>query len=320
MTSIVIEPVSSEKDLAKLVELNCKDIDEWRHYDKTCQPGRPAAWSELSRWERWQHGGPWLDPDLLEFHLHMIKETNGSVLVARKDEVIIGELDLVFESEAHQDNRGHIVWMIVDSDHRRKDIGTLLLEQGLQIAEHHSCQYITSYPEDDFSNAFYLAQGFRATRKIAEYTKQVEPASNQGKNSDVQIIPLEWKTRKRPPQGFSLTIGNNYAPTYVWTYLRKMDQLYSLMDSDAPRPHLWLLRKDEAEAITMDHGIVRLWISQLDNKEPNFLNVALQDTECLSRSNQVTSLVAYAFPTESGVLKNDGFILQREYPFLTLRL
>jgi len=318
--AVKVRNLDSEADLANLVSLNCSGISAWRHYDREARPGAPARWSELSRWERWQHGGPWFDPKLLAFHLQVVKEAGGIVLVAREGETLVGELELVFGFDDPEGSRAHLAWMTVDPARRRQGVGSLLLKHGRRVARSRGCHRITTYPDDQGAQGFYETQGFRTATRIAEFTKQLAKSSKRASSGSLQAIPLNWDSRPRPPGGFRLVIGDNQSSRYTWTCLRQMRTLYALLELEAPLPNAWLLRLDEAEAITVDYEHVRLWLSTQGIKTPDFLRTALQRTEQLSRTNAVSRLTAAAFSSEFPLLRAEGYILQKECPYLVLPL
>jgi hypothetical protein len=99
-----------------------------------------------------------------------------------------------------------------------------------------------------------------------------------------------------------------------------MRALYALLELEAPLPNAWLLRLNEAEAITVDYEHVRLWLSPEGIKTPDFPRTALQRTEQLSRANAASRLTAAAFSSEFPLLRAEGYTLQKEYPYLVLPL
>lgn len=249
-----------------------------------------------------------------------MKEAGGIVLIAREGEILVGELELVFDFDDPKKSRAHLAWMTVDPARRRQGVGSLLLKHARRAAHDRGCHRITAFPEDQTAQAFYETQGFRMATGIAEFTKQLVRASKYASGGSMQAIPLSWDSRPRPPDGFRLVIGDNYSPRYAWTYLRQMRSLHALLDLEAPLPNPWLLRQDEAEAITVDGEHVRLWLSPRGRETPDFLRAALQRTEQLSRANAVSRLTAAAFSAEFPLLRAEGYALQKEYPYLVLPL
>ena len=310
MTGLTIDAVNPETDIEALVSLNCREVDEWHHYSKDGMQGAPSTWEELSTWERWRHGGPWLDSDLLSLHLKIIEEAGGTVLVARQKGEIIGELEAAYDMQSLEGGRAHIVWMVVDPAWQRKGVGSLLAKQGREIAKKMGCHLLTVSSQDQVSSDFYTSQGFQKTDSLLFFSKELGDEKGAVQIDDVQMLPLEWKQRPQPPIGFRLVIGNNYTPAYTWSYLRHMIELYELMKVDIPPPKLWLLRQNASEAVTVAHKFVRLWHSPQGKETSDFLARALMTTEELSRKNDVSQLNAYTFPSHQRLLETAGFTLR----------
>lgn len=249
-----------------------------------------------------------------------MKEAAGLVLVAREGETLVGELELVFGFDNPEGSRAHLTWMAVDPACRRQGVGSLLLKHGRRVARNRGCHRITTYPEDQTAQAFYETQGFQAATCIAEFTKQLARSSKHMSSGSVQAIPLSWDSRPQPPNGFKLVIGDTHSPRYTWTCLRQMNSLYALLDSEAPLPNLWLLRQNDAEAVTVDYEHVHLWLTHQGCETSDFLRTALQRTEQLSRANAISCLTATAFSPQFPLLRAEGYTLQKEYPYLELSL
>jgi ribosomal protein S18 acetylase RimI-like enzyme len=320
VTQPTIDPINPGTDIDALVSLNCREIPVWHHYTKDGSQEAPSTWEKLSSWERWRHGGPWLDPNLLSLHLKILEEAGGTVLVARQNEEIIGELEIVYDFTSPQMKRAHIVWIVVNPTWQRKGIGTRLVKRGREIATQMGCRVMTVVSEDQTSYNFYTSLKFQKTDSLLFFSKELGNGKPPLHIDDVQTLPLEWKQRPRPPIGFKLTIGSNYTPSYTWSYLRHMGKLFELMDVDIPAPQLWLLRQKEAEAITVAHNFVRLWLSPKGEASSGFPATALRMTEALSRKHKVTQLNAYSFSTRRRLLETVGFTLRREEPYLSMPL
>lgn len=304
-------------DLTSLVDLNRRDITEWHHYDETGQKGTRAQWKELSRWERYQHGGPWLDPQLLRLHLEILRETGNIILVVRDAESIIGELELIFEHESPKLKFAHITRMVIDPNCRRKGLGTALVTEACKTALNHDCTCLTTIAKSNKAKTFFEANDFRVISQKGTFLKQLKKIKRSDSITDVEIIPLDWKLRERLPFGFVHTLGNKYTSSYTWAYLRQMEQLYMLLDSKASRPNLWLLRRDNAEALTVDYGVLHIWLSKISSDDSKFFKEALSLTEHLCLNNGVKTLKAFAFTSNFDTLGSVGYELQYEEPLLS---
>jgi GNAT superfamily N-acetyltransferase len=297
---VIVTEANAKEDLLGLVALNRSDF----------------VGDGLSRWERWQQGGPWVDSDTLNLHMQVMAEAGGIILVARTTDTIVGEIELVFENIAPNTNQGNIAWIVVDPEHRHEGIGTLLLEHTLKIARAKGCTQITTTAEDDEAVSFFQANSFNLSEREAKFTKLLKSGSLFPIRSSIQRIPLQWAPRQQVPLGFEPGLGINYSSLYTWAYLRNMNRLYTLLGVDMPPPNLWLLRQENDEALTTDYQYVRIWLAITGHRTPNFLAAVLTVTEFLSEMNGVSKLTVCAQENQYGFLEARGYQCQETHPFL----
>jgi hypothetical protein len=93
-----------------------------------------------------------------------------------------------------------------------------------------------------------------------------------------------------------------------------------MLAADVPRPQLWLLRQDEKEALTVDYPILRIWLAETHVNDIEFLTSVLTITEYLSWKNGVTQLSVFSHRDRYALLKERGYLLKQERPFLVLKL
>lgn len=87
----------------------------------------------------------------------------GAILVARKDEEIIGMVNLLFTVSTALGERVVLLEdMVIDKDHRDLGIGTGLLRAAVTYAEKNSCRRITLLTDADNIDAqrFYIRHDF----------------------------------------------------------------------------------------------------------------------------------------------------------------
>ncbi len=317
MTPLVIDYAKSE-DSHEISKLNQQIVDVWWHFDTEGTPGRPAHWEDLTRFERYQNAGLWMDPDLLAFHFDVIREAGGTVIVAREADQIVGEAELIFEQVSRNEKIAHIPWIIVEPKHRRKKIGTQLIDFCRNVAIQAGSKAITLAAETKEAEAFFNALGFSQFTKIGGFSKSLGKTIG---TSEFQTIPLEWKNRARPPEGFQMAIGDPFSSQYAWTYLKNIRSLHDLLDLRTSAPQLWLLRDSQGEeALTVDNHITRIWVTRPNINNDIFLLKVLKTSDQLSLQNSVTQLQAHGFSARYKLLTTAGFSLQQEEPYLELVL
>lgn len=312
MNDIIIERINPSADVPDLVSLNRKDSE-------TSETIKPDEWQHLSRMERWQQGGPWLDRQTLALHLSVMEEAGGIVLIARTPKLLVGELELLFETSARKTPQAFIAWMVVHPQFRHQGIGTQLIDFVVQIAKEQGCKRLFTTAENPNAAQFFEANNFQIVNQEAQFLKTLKPF-RKPPSTGIQQISLQWKDRKHTPMGFVPSIGINYTSEYIWSYLRATDHLYSMLAVDVPRPQLWLLRQNEKEALTVDYPFLRIWLAETNAKDVDFLTSVFTITEYLSWKNGVTQLSVFSHQNQYDFLKERGYQLKQERPFLSLSL
>jgi len=69
-----------KEDYTGIVEVHCSDVEKW--YRCVGSEKVEASYEELTPFERWLHGGPWMDEDTVRLHFDILKENGGEVFVA----------------------------------------------------------------------------------------------------------------------------------------------------------------------------------------------------------------------------------------------
>jgi GNAT superfamily N-acetyltransferase len=312
VNDITIERINPSADVPDLVSLNRKDTE-------TSETIKPDEWQHLSRMERWQQGGPWLDRQTLALHLSVMEEAGGIVLIARTPKLLVGELELLFETPARKTPQAFITWMVVHPGFRHQGIGTQLINFAAQIAKEKGCKRLFTTAENPNAVQFFEANNFQMVNQEAQFLKTLKPF-RKPPSIGIQQISLQWKDRKHTPMGFAPSIGINYTSEYIWSYLRATDHLYSMLAVDVPRPQLWLLRQKEKEALTVDYPFLRIWLAETNAKDLDFLKSVFIITEYLSWKNGVSQLSVFSHQNQYEFLKEQGYQLKQERPFLSLSL
>ncbi len=312
MKDISIERINPKSDVPDLVSLNRKDSE-------TSETVNPDEWQHLSRMERWQHGGPWLDRQTLSLHLDVMEEAGGIILIARTAELLVGELELLFEIQDSKPPQAFIAWMVVHPGFRHQGIGSQLVTHAVELARNEGAKQLFTTAENPNATQFFEANQFQIIDQEAQFSKTLKPF-RKPPSLGFKQISLQWRQREHTPMGFVPKIGVNYTSEYIWSYLRHTDHLYSMLSVEVPRPQLWLLRKEEKEALTVDYPFLRIWLAETNAQDLEFLTSVLTITEYLSWKNGVTQLSAFSHQDQYDFFKERGYQLKQERPFLSLSL
>ncbi len=94
MTDVSVRPLA-DPDLKALLEIHRARNDfGGRWFTNPFAGGTEAKWEDLTPAQRWLHGGPWMDPQLLALHVRRYREAKGTILVAERGGRVVGETEL----------------------------------------------------------------------------------------------------------------------------------------------------------------------------------------------------------------------------------
>jgi len=65
-----------------------------RWFENPFSGGQEARVEDLTPAQRWLHGGPWMDPELLDLHVRRVAANGGAILVAERDREVVGSAEL----------------------------------------------------------------------------------------------------------------------------------------------------------------------------------------------------------------------------------
>src|SRR5690349_20557087 len=102
---------------------------QWEQIDLAGQPDA-ARYEDLTLYERWQHGGPWMSIETCAVHLNRLLAGSGVPLVAEDDQgQVLAEAE-VYESfePAPYGHHLHIGVIVTHADFLRQKLGTALVK------------------------------------------------------------------------------------------------------------------------------------------------------------------------------------------------
>jgi len=146
-------------DIDEIVEVYCSGVSEWF---RTVGGRRvKATYKDLSVWERFLHGGPWMSIETLSVHINYLLVYGQYPLVAIADGRIVGELELYIGVEKGSVGmHGFIDVLEVHASYRRRGIGRALVNEAYRIAKEHGCEKLVVWPTRE-AIGFYEKCGFR---------------------------------------------------------------------------------------------------------------------------------------------------------------
>src|SRR3989475_8719414 len=86
---------ATKEDVPALVALHTSQNEfDGRWFENPVAGGKEARYEDLSPAQRWLHGGPGMDPDLLRLHHDRIYDSHGVVLAAERGGTLAGTAEL----------------------------------------------------------------------------------------------------------------------------------------------------------------------------------------------------------------------------------
>ncbi len=153
---VTVRPIDLERDIEKLVRFHVVNManvdptfDGW-YKDPFRKQGK-ATWEKLSAWQRYMHGGPWVDPTYCGEHIEWYRKCGNICFIAEIGEItgrtnIIGHLELWFGREPQPIGINTGI-EVIDSLANELFIEDILLDHATWVASQISYPNMTICPE-----------------------------------------------------------------------------------------------------------------------------------------------------------------------------
>jgi len=270
--SILIRPATLA-DAAAITEIHCSDNRQWFRF---AARGRvPVRYEELSLYERWLNGGPWMSLETCTVHLNRLLLAGHFVLVAEVDHQVVGEAELYLSDEPPPMGRSlHLSILYVHRAKQRLGAGSKLVREAIELARESGCDTLTVVPA---IKPFYAKLGFELCKRLVE-----TQAPTREHASPFPIEPV-LDGRYSVVRGLPLVIGRYQSPCQAWEELPNEIAIPELRILRAVR---WRLQTDELTAYLMLKETVtreRLasaaaWLAQADIPTPEVMQALLAQT------------------------------------------
>ncbi|MGE5654444.1 MAG: GNAT family N-acetyltransferase [Bacillota bacterium] len=161
-------------ELSDVEGISCVHRSDITHWVKqiTREDGltatEPSQWSELTLADRWNHGGPWMSPELCMIHLNRLRLLDQFPLVAEQNGRIVGELEMIVGDDAEFGINANLSVLYVDRALQGQGIGSLLMNDAIDLAQEIGCHTVTTYAPA--VPAFYQRFGLEPVSTYSELT------------------------------------------------------------------------------------------------------------------------------------------------------
>lgn len=203
------------QDAAAITEIHCSNVMQWMRYAAS-GAGEPADYDELTIYERWQNGGPWLSLETCAIHLNRLLSGTGTPLVVEADGEVLGTAEVYenFEAAPFQHHLS-IGVMYVHQAHQRRGLGRELLDYIAKMANLMGCERLTvdspNMPEFYTHYGFHLMRSGRRVKIPTQAGRAFYQASDLTDHDPEQI------------KGWHMPLGRVVAPRHAWQSLFPLD-------------------------------------------------------------------------------------------------
>jgi GNAT superfamily N-acetyltransferase len=135
-------------------------ITEIHRSQKPAPPG--TSFSEMTLYERWRLGGPWMNIETCAIHLNRLLAGSGTPLVAERDSIVLACAEAYESFEPPPfGHHLHLSMIMTHADHVRQGGGRALLNYLTEMARLMKCERITVVQPE--GREFYIRHNFRNT-------------------------------------------------------------------------------------------------------------------------------------------------------------
>jgi GNAT superfamily N-acetyltransferase len=165
---IHIRPATVD-DAAAISAVHRSNVTQWRRWEDDGTL-RPARYADLTPFQRWINGGPWLDPQMCAYHLRRRMRGGSTVLVAEvpKGGRILAEAELSLADEPRPFGRNlNLAVLYVHRNYHRQGLGSALMKHTLALARVEGCDTYTVAHAD--APGFYRRHGLRGAERWTRF-------------------------------------------------------------------------------------------------------------------------------------------------------
>ncbi|MHB8627146.1 MAG: GNAT family N-acetyltransferase [Aggregatilineales bacterium] len=202
------------QDVQAIVSIHTSYVPAWRRWDAD-QLQVAASYVDLTLFERWQHGGPWLSVETCAVHMHRLLAGSGTPLVAELDGQVLAEAEVYESEEAAPFERClHLSTLCTHQAHTGRGLGSALLAYIAQMAGLMDCRRVTlSQAASVELPAFYAGRGFR----LMHSARRIRFSTHTGR----AVFQSAAFTNPDPAQikGWHMPLGRYQAARQEWEAL-----------------------------------------------------------------------------------------------------
>jgi GNAT superfamily N-acetyltransferase len=176
---------ATERDAPGICEVYRSEVDAWY---RTLPDGSrvPSRYEDLSLFERFLHGGPWMDPEGCSAHLRGVLASGQRPLVAVEGDRVVGEMEVVVGPDHRWGRTAHIDVLNVERGFQRKGAGRALVLDARRWAKEAACATLSTNPEAAAVGFYHKCGLVNVLARQQELRLSVEAAGTEGSS---ELLP-----------------------------------------------------------------------------------------------------------------------------------
>jgi len=311
--------LGTRNDIDALVDVECSDVETWYHFSSKGR-GDPAAYDELSPWERTMHGGPWMDAAALAQYWDDMERLGITPLVAEFNGKVVGHLDIIFSDELPLGRFLYLDVLTVHKAYRRRGVARALIKEAEGLARRRKVGFMLVEPQEyeGPSGLLYRSCGFEKafdTYHLEASINRPEVPSELRLASIPKLLRPPLKTHTMVCGWYNISakmwyysVNSNLEPSH--TLLHHRLALAVLTDISTHFFHL------EQELFNRSTGTLCLWTPAPPNQKA--LRDVFQTVKAVASWLGIETLKTRTIERYVATLKKAGFIIKsRGEPYLT---
>ena len=304
---------ASFSDIKQIVEINIADVREWYHFDIMAREklGK-ACYDELTSFERYMHGGPWLDPKTFEQYFKLMKNWGGYIFVAEENGKIVSEIDIVIEPDFPTKLKAQMQWLFVHPDHRGKGISSALMQHAFDFSRKMGCSFIETVPEDEVVESIYKHMGFEIIDYVHEFFVE-EPINLETVNFEVRKS-RDWG--ENPSKNMYVVLGGFNHPVYDWANLVEKQSLLEVLGLNKPVPSRIDICLGEKKIVGTDAEYQRMWANREALRDIGFMKASIGFCINSSLNLGYGSVIIQCRSLKTSFLRELNILERGKYPYM----
>lgn len=293
--------------------------------ERICKLNQNEYWEDIKSVDKetqFRLGKWWIDTELLKWHKDRIEACGGNILIIKRDNEIIAELDFVRSKEydGNYFSRLHIIWLLVKKEYRRFGIAKRMIQN---LKSRFPEYEIWVEPEDHRSLKLYQSIG---VQRQSIDTWKLNSRDNFSKNNqynfveNLKLLDYRQLINMIEENKVSCIMGRYYAPSFDIEQLNNSEDVHQYIWGETAKTSIFVCKSNNLKLYAILTQYLRIYIDNPNYDKEDFdLLVEYILTKTFSLGFEEIFIQVYHNLKLTGTLKKLGCKLDEEnYPIFKL--